>query len=393
MSYRAMFAYTWDLDERPLGAVADEVVGLGLNTITLATSYHAGKFLRPRGKTGKVYFPEDGTAYFRHDPARYGALQPAANSIMAKRDILGELCELESVATQAWLVLMHNSRLGMLHPESCVRNAFGDRLIYNLCPSAPEARDYAVALCKDVTDAYPVAGISLETPGFLPSVHGYHHEFALVRQNRWLDNHLGLCFCDHCLAGARKAGIDAERLRAQVCADVESALDSDFDLPDDMAEAMWLADTRTDGVLAAFLAWRCDVVTSLVAEIRDAVRDDATVAIIPSVARPSGGAWYEGSDLRALAEAAGIIEACFYEGSAERVRADAWDVQRRMRGAGHLRGILRAAFPDLQGADVVAAAVSGLRDAGIEDIAFYNYGHFRQQSLDWIGAAMNQTRS
>ena len=70
-----MYAYTWDLDERPLGAVADEVTGLGLDTITLATSYHAGKFLRPRGKTGKVYFPEDGTAYFRHDPARYGALQ------------------------------------------------------------------------------------------------------------------------------------------------------------------------------------------------------------------------------------------------------------------------------------------------------------------------------
>ena len=80
-----------------------------------------------------------------------------------------------------------------------------------------------------------------------------------------------------------------------------------------MAEAFWLADTRSDGALGAFLAWRCDVVTSLVAEIRAAVRKDAAVAVIPSVARPTGGAWYEGSDLAALAEAAGIIEACFYE--------------------------------------------------------------------------------
>jgi hypothetical protein len=33
----------------------------------MAGSYHAGKFLRPHGKSGKVYFPEDGTAYFRTD--------------------------------------------------------------------------------------------------------------------------------------------------------------------------------------------------------------------------------------------------------------------------------------------------------------------------------------
>ena len=46
--------------------------GLGLNTITLAGGYHAGKFLRPRGTSGKVYFPEDGTVYFRPDPTRYG---------------------------------------------------------------------------------------------------------------------------------------------------------------------------------------------------------------------------------------------------------------------------------------------------------------------------------
>lgn len=388
-----MFAYSWDLAERPLDQVAEEVVSLGLNTVTLAASYHAGKFLRPRGKTGKVYFPEDGTVYFKPDLARYGALKPAENSLLSSRDVLRDLCDLESVNTNAWLVLLHNSRLGLLHPEACVRNAFGDRLVYSLCPSAPEARAYAVALCQDVTDHYPVTGISLETPGFLPSVHGYHHEFALVQQNRWLDNNIGLCFCDHCLKGAKTAGIDAGGLKVQVAADISSYLDGDFDLPDDMAEALWLADTRTDGEMAAFLAWRCDVVTTLVSEIREAVRDDAHVAIIPSVARPSGGAWYEGSDLKGLAQAAGILEACFYEGSVDRVKADAWDVQRRLRGAGALRGILRPDFPDLQSGADVAGAVNALRAAGIEDIAFYNYGHLRQRSIDWIGAAMRQSGS
>lgn len=386
-----MYTYAWDLAERSLDAVADEITGLGLNTVSFATAYHAGKFLRPRGKTGKVYFPEDGTAYFRPDPSRYGAIAPIENSIMASRDFLRELCDLDTVAANAWMVLLHNTRQGMLHPEACVQNAFGDRLVYSLCPSAPEARAYAVALCKDVTDNYPVSGISLETPGFLPSVHGYHHEFALVRQNRWLDNQLGLCFCEHCVKGASAAGIDAEGLRALVCEDIESCLAGDFDIPDDMAEAFWLADTVTDGAMAAFLSWRCDVVTSLVSEIRAAVRDDATVAILPSVARPSGGAWYEGSDLKALTEAAGVLEVCFYEGSAERVKADVWDVKRRVRGAGHIRGVLRPGFPDLQSGAEVAAAVAALREAGIEDIGFYNYGHLRQRSLDWVGAAMAPT--
>jgi hypothetical protein len=388
MSYRAIYAYAWDLAERPLQAFADEIRALGLDTVTYAASYHAGKFLRPRGKFGKVYFPEDGTAYFRPAPGRYGAIKPAANSMLLERDVLRELCDLGGLAVNAWLVLLHNTRIGSLYPEACVRNAFGDRYIYSLCPSAPEARQYAVALARDVTDTYPVNGISLESPGFAPYAHGFHHEFALVRPNRWLDNQLGLCFCDHCLAGAKTAGIDAGALRTRVRDDVESYLAGDFDLPADMAEASWLADTRTDGALGAFLDWRCTVVTSLVAEIRAAVRADATVAVIPSVARPTGGSWYEGSDLKALAGAAGIVEACFYEASAERVKADAWDVKRRVGDAGSLRGILRPAYPDLESGAEVTAAVAALRAAGIDDIAFYNYGHLRQQNLDRIGTAM-----
>ena len=50
--------------------------------------------------------------------------------------------------------------------------------------------------------------------------------------------------------------------------DISDYLASDIDFPADMAEAFWLADTRLDGDLKAFLDWRCTVVTSLVAEIR-----------------------------------------------------------------------------------------------------------------------------
>jgi len=387
MSYKAIYAYGWDLAETGVSEALDRFLALGLDTVTVAGSYHAGKFLRPHGK-GKVYFPEDGTVYFKANPERYGAIKPVPNSMLAELDVLRELTNQGRLATNVWLVLMHNTRLGTQHPQSAVVNAFGDRYIYNLCPSAPDARAYAIGLASDVTASYPVSGVSLETPGFLPYAHGFHHEFALNRPNRWLDSQLGLCFCEHCRAGAKRAGIPVEALRQQVAGDIEAYLSSDVDFPADMAEAFWLADTRTDGALKAFLDWRCTVVTSLVQEIRQAVRKDASVAVIPSVARPSGGAWYEGSDLAALAEAAGLIEACFYEAGAARVKADLFDVKRRLRGRVRLRGIVRPSFPDLDTKSEFLAAMRALGDGGVSEVAFYNWGHIRDANLNWIAEGL-----
>jgi hypothetical protein len=387
MGYKAIYAYGWDLAETGVSEALDRFLALGLDTVTVAGSYHAGKFLRPHGK-GKVYFPEDGTVYFKANPERYGAIKPVPNSMLAERDVLRELTNQGRLATNVWLVLMHNTRLGTQHPQSAVANAFGDRYIYNLCPSAPHARAYAIGLARDVTASYPVSGVSLETPGFLPYAHGFHHEFALNRPNRWLDSQLGLCFCEHCQAGAKRAGIPVEALRQQVAGDIEAYLSSDVDFPADMAEAFWLADTRTDGALKAFLDWRCTVVTSLVQEIRQAVRKDASVAVIPSVARPTGGAFYEGSDLAALAEAAGLIEACFYEAGAARVKADLFDVKRRLRGKGRLRGIVRPSFPDLDTKGEFLSAMRALGEGGVSEVAFYNWGHIRDANLNWIAEGL-----
>ena len=52
------------------------------------------------------------------------------------------------MAVNVWLVLLHNTRLGMAHPDAVVRNAFGDPYFYNLCPSAPDARAYAIGLAQ-----------------------------------------------------------------------------------------------------------------------------------------------------------------------------------------------------------------------------------------------------
>ena len=238
MGYKAIYAYAWDVAEVGASEAAGRFASLGLDTITIAGSYHAGKFLRPHGETGRVFFPEDGSVYFNADPRRYGAVKPVANSMLKERDVLRELTDQRRINVNVWLVLLHNTLLGTRHPDATVANAFGDRYCYSLCPSAPEARAYAIGLARDVTEAYPVTGVSLETPGFLPFAHGYHHEFALNRPNRWLDSQLGLCFCRHCVNGAKAAGIDADALKAQVAGDVDAYLASEIDFPVDMAESL-----------------------------------------------------------------------------------------------------------------------------------------------------------
>ncbi|HUH77380.1 MAG TPA: hypothetical protein VLZ53_08445, partial [Devosia sp.] len=390
MSYKAILTYAWDLAEHGTDQAVQSFIEMGLNTVSLAGTYHAGKFLRPQGKNAKVYFPEDGTAYFRHNDARYGTMKPQPNSLLNETDVLRQLCDNSVIATNVWLVLLHNTNLGLQHPDSVVRNAFGDPYFYNLCPSAPAARAYAIGLATDVTESYPVSGISLEAPGFTPYAHGYHHEMSFVRQNTWFEGYMGLCFCDHCVTAAARKGIDAEALKRRVAKDLANYLDSDVDLPDDMARAFWLADVQGDADLQVYLDFRSAQVTSIVDEIRDRVRKDSNVAVIPSVARPTGGAWYEGSDLRDLSRTTGIIEACFYEPSSERIAADLFDLKRRVAANTTIRGILRPSFPDIENKAEFLAAIDLLVAGGVTDLAFYNWGHLRRRNVEWISEALSR---
>ena len=152
----AIWTYAWDvLDlglERVLGELRDRA---GLNGISLASSYHAGKFFQPRSPLRKTYFPEDGTIYFRPRSDRFGALaiQPKVAAMVEERgDVLDALIrerDRTGLSVNAWTVCLHNTRLGLLHPEACCRNAFDDVARYNLCPSHPDARAYAVALVAE----------------------------------------------------------------------------------------------------------------------------------------------------------------------------------------------------------------------------------------------------
>jgi hypothetical protein len=381
--YRGLYAYAWDLADEGFAAVAGRVRDVGLNTVTLAAAYHAGKFLRPHGVGGKIYFPEDGTVYFRHNPGRYGRVRPLANSLLGELDPFEELARTApDLARVGWVVCCHNSRLGTLHPDLTARNCFGDGYVYSLCSAHPEAREYVVNLCRDLAERHELAALVLETPGWLPFEHGYHHEFAMVPLNEWARVLLGLCFAPASIEGAEAAGIGAEALRRDACRKLEAWLSANLAVDEPRAAEMLLADLALEPDWSAFLRWRCRVVADLVREVRDAVPRRTEVWVIPSVQRPTAKGWVEGSDLRLLAEAADRLEICAYERSAAGVAADLFDVRLRVGDGARLNAILRPGHPDLADGAETAAAARALKAAGCEGLAFYNYGHLRLAALE-----------
>jgi hypothetical protein len=386
--YRGIYLYAWDLLDEGVADVAATLRGVGADTAVLASSYHAGKFVRPHGKSGKVYFPEDGTIYFRHRPERYGRIAPLPNPMLAQCDPFELLArEAPDLHRVGWTVCCHNSALGRLHPDVVARNCFGDPLVYSLSPAHPDVRAYVVALCRDLAERHHLDAVTLETPGWLPWEHGYHHEFQLLPLNEWLAVLLGLDFSPAVIAAAAAAEIDVEPLRHGTAAAIESWLASDLHVVPERARDWLLADLVAEPAWAAFLNWRCRCVADLVAEVHAAMPKGTELRVIPSVQRPSARGWVEGSDLAMLAAACDRLEICAYEPSAAAVAADIHDVRRRVGPDAWLNAILRPTHPDLAGGAETVAAARALKAAGVEGLAFYNYGHWRRPALERVREA------
>jgi hypothetical protein len=387
MASTSLYAYAWDL----MGAAGDcaiaEARAHGIGGITLATAYHAGKFIRPWAEEGKVVFPEDGTVHFR-PRGIYGRIKPQVSQVTQQEDVLAKLTARGDLAVYGWTVLLHNTRLGYAHPDLTVRTAWGDPLYYSLCPTQPVVREYAVTLCADLAASYPLAGVILETPGYLPFAHGYHHEFAQIPGNAWMNTLLGLCFCEACRAGAKAAGIAVEPLRGRIAETLQGYMTGPATAADDMAAKWLLADLALDGDLAAFLRWRCDVVAGLVAEIKAALPADAKLGVIPSVQRPTAAAWSEGSDLAKLARSCDWLEICAYEPSSERALADIRDCRRRAGPDVELRAILRPGHPDICSQGQLQDTMGALAAQGVSHFSFYNFGMLRRHNLQWVWAAI-----
>ena len=217
-------AYPWDLIGDP-EAVA-RYQGLGVDAIALAASYHTVRAATPLHPRHRLVDARHAAFYLPVRERNFGRLVPAEPSWMDGSDSFGEAAALVRAAglpVYAWAVLTHNSRLGDLHPDVTVVNAFGDRYPYALCTAQPDVVEYTSVLVSEVLELGAPDGIILEACGPLGFVHGGHHEktdgtdWNAVQQKL-----LSLCFCSACTA----LYADPDALRAAVRAGVDHGASS-----------------------------------------------------------------------------------------------------------------------------------------------------------------------
>ncbi|MDR3495038.1 MAG: hypothetical protein P4L82_10595 [Ancalomicrobiaceae bacterium] len=388
----SMWSYPWDIQDLGLERTVADLRGrAGLNTVSLATSYHAGRFLQPRSRERKVYFPEDGTVYFRTTPSLWDGKEIVplvARNVEDGGDTLADLVRARDaggMAVSCWTVCLHNTRLGMLHPSHVTRNAFGNPNYYNLCPSSPAARDYVVTLIADVTRHYKPDRIELESPNFMGFAHEFHHEKDGVGLSAADDFLMSLCFCDHCRARAKAAGVDAEAARATVRGFIAEMCEREIPVrrfPDFPAAGI---DTfRAYPALHDYLVWRTEPVTSLVAAIRAAADPMSRIVLIDLK-----DGWLGGVDLAAVGRVCDGAILCCYGMPPDEVTA-LISAGRQTLGPGKYLGAgYRVFYPEVPSAGDLAARAAAAVAAGADGINFYNYGLIPAKRLDWVRRAVD----
>jgi hypothetical protein len=178
----SLYAHPEDLRGEGIERVADRALGYGCDGLTIAAAYHRARDVTPHGRS-RVTVRRDGV-HFPLPADLWDGTRLVPPSQDGADD--GLFAELRRVTTQrgarlhGWTVFLHNTTLGLAHPDVTQENCFGDRAApADLCPSHPDVRAYATALARSVA-RLGVDTVLAESLHFGFFGHGYHHERCFV---------------------------------------------------------------------------------------------------------------------------------------------------------------------------------------------------------------------
>jgi hypothetical protein len=384
--------YPVDLLDAGVDAALDEIGGLGAGGISLAATYHAGRLLLPHNPARAVHFLEDGVAYFQVDSRRYRplALAPLTARAVADIDLFGltrEAAGRRGLELAAWVVGTHNSRLGRMHPTSTIRNVFGDRYSFALCPANPAVRAYLVALCREVAETCRPAVIELESLGYMGYAHRSHHDKVALPIDRTHEFLLSVCACDHCLAACEARGGDAARLVTRAREALRAYFDHGGSAVAESHEASRASLERLLGSdLLSLLAARTDIVTSLLAAVRAAVPSSIALRLTASPSLYTTGAPAGLEFTRVVPHVESVIVDLFTSNL-----ADMRTSVRRAKAAAppslSIVANVRAHWPDATSGDEFVEKIAALKAEGIRRVRCYHYGLLPRANFEWIRRA------
>jgi len=403
--------FATDLVDEGYDVALDRVRDLGkVDGVTYAGVYHHARDILPHDPVRKVIFHEGGHAFFRPGEGAYsGPIRPLASRLVEAEDPLDRLireADRRSLAVRVWINYTHNTALGTRHPDATIRNAFGDRYITSLCPAHPDVRSYIRDVSADVC-RYPIAALELETVCYLPFAHGYHHERSHYRYSPVAEFLLGLCFCDHCAAAVLREGVDPAGLERDVAAALAGILDGQPSPIDEVPLTEKDVGALFSGRLAALLAARRHVVSTLVTEVVGAVRDAGDVPVTfmdwsgglrgyaSGEAESEGAmsrAWQDGVDLDAIIAACDGLLVLGYTNDRASYEADLGRYRALVPDDTELSVAIRPMVPDCATPDEVLERTAFAQAQGVAWVEYYHYGLMRLENLRWAGDAVMGSR-
>jgi hypothetical protein len=397
------FVFGLDLLGEGCGAVLGNLQDrAGLDDVTFSATYHDARDVFPHNPRYHVHRHEGDIAWFAPERRRYkNGLRPQPAAAAAGADLLAEVCEQadrRGMRVDAWTIFLHNSALATVHPDCATRNVYGDPYLSDLCPANPRVQAYCVELAGDLA-RYPVRRLLAESLHYRPLEHGEHHERYLMELPGGVRTLLSVCFCTHCQAAGRAAGVKVEALARAV----RDTLQPIWEGAPAAQVAAACASPQLCADLDAFVQVRMATVTALVAQVRGAL---AHAGVRLGFIDHSGamshvmlgiGADDEvtlsarklGIDLAAVAAASDEVFALGYVDSAERLQALLASYVAAIPPGHPLAVALRPLLPDCRDSANLAAKVAAVRAAGADSVAFYHYAMMPLNRLDWIRQALH----
>ena len=381
-----------------LGALQDRA---GVDDVALSATYHNARDVFPHNPQYHIYRHEGDIAWFKPDKASYkSGLIPQASADMRDGDVLSELCDhanRRSMSVTAWTIFLHNSRLATQNPDCATRNVYGDPYLTDLCPANPRVRAYCRELAADISK-YPVQRLFAESLHYRPFEHGEHHERYLIDIPKEARTLLSLCFCRHCQQSANTAGVAIDELADAV----RIALASLWSDADAGLAGEPLLSKNANAELDAFVKVREKVVSSLLSEVREAMRAGGpTLGFMDH-----GGAMSKvmhgtsadddvllssrklGIDLPSIVAECDELCILGYTDTPERLATMLKRYSDVVADKIPVTVALRPLLPDCRSAGNLRAKMATVRAAGPDRVIFYHYAMMPLPRLDWIKRAL-----
>jgi hypothetical protein len=390
------FTLAYTFFREPAQKVIPELKSYGFSGINLALNYHSSRDLLLR-QGPQLEYLSDGFHYYKVDNQAYeaNAIKPDLKDQLPTNQVLDSVLKVageNDFQVNAWAVYMHNSAIGMAHPDSVVTNVLGNKFLSELCPANPAVAQYALGMTRDLASR-GISGIRAESLHFHGARHGEHHERFFIELSSITEFLFALCFCTYCKKNYEEQNSDLAALVAKVSSLLLAVFDDKDPWLGRKLDKQTLAEIVGEPILK-YLASREQVVANLYKKIAEVTRKaeitlnfvDQSPLLDMSSEDAISNSWQVGIDNSQISQIINRYEPLIYRPQSDQVASLASNYLKSV--APEITAILRPTYPDCTSANNLLQKVDALVSLGVKEIDFYLLDTMRKSDLDNIKDAL-----